>query len=1081
MLAWSAPALQAQVLYGSLVGTVQDPTGGVVPNATVTITNRGTSQTQETTTGGNGGYVLTNVLGGIYDLRVTADGFRTFSQENISVTVNTVRRIEVTLEVGQVTETVTVEAAALSLQTDKADVHVDLSPKAIVNMPLPNYRNYQTLINLVPGATPGRFQNSTDSTPARSLSVNVNGVNRNNNGNKLDGAVNVFIWLPHHAAYVAPAETIETVNISTNNFDADQGMAGGAAVNVTTKSGTNELHGSAFAFHDNQRLRAKNFFSPGAKPKNITNIDGFTVGGPIKKDKIFFFGGWEGYRERQGYERTSMTVATADQREGNFSAYSNAKIFDPLTGNADGTGRTQFTNNIVPLDRQSPITRQMQALVPLPNKPGVSGNFRNVGTASFNRDNFDAKVNWAKSTSMQIWGKYSLLDSQHECFSAFGEGGGLGLCNSAAGDASVKIQLATIGMTKTFSPTFLYDAVYGWTRTDEDIVGKDFGVNFGLDVLGIPGTNGDDPRQGGQPAFVINSYDTLGNPSGWQPTFYNDTTFATEHNFTWIKGSHDIRFGFQGLRHHMNHWQPELGGGPRGQFRFNPGVTGLKGGPAQNQYNSYAGFLLGLPEIMQKSLQFEKMGIFEYQMGWYVRDRWQVSSKLTLSLGLRYERYPLMTRPGRGGIEEWDSETNQVLLGGAGGNPKDLGVATSNKLFAPRLGLAFRLSDKTVIRSGYGITFNPQPLARSLRGFYPLVIANDYNSPNAYQAYAPIAQGIPEFVLPDVDSGSIPLPPTALMRFINGDRLNRGYVQSWNFVIERQLPAGFLTSVGYIGTRTVRSFADINTNASFPGGGTAGRTYAPFFGRTVDTLAWNGFLDTNYHSLQLSINRQAADGLTLKGAYTYSAAINYTDDDGWATVSWNYLPHFERNRARAVYDQPHIFQLGWVYELPFGAGKSHAQTGLARAVLGDWQFNGMASMFQGRRFTLSSSNSSLNAPGNIQTPDQVKPEVEKVGGVGPGQFFFDPTAFAPVTDVRFGSVGRNTMLGPGTVNFAFGLFRKFPITERWIMEFRAESYNATNTPHFMNPGANRSAADFMQVLSAQQDQRQFRMGLRMQW
>jgi hypothetical protein len=490
---------------------------------------------------------------------------------------------------------------------------------------------------------------------------------------------------------------------------------------------------------------------------------------------------------------------------------------------------------------------------------------------------------------------------------------------------------------------------------------------------------------------------------------------------------------------------------------------------------------MGLPEVMQKSLQYEKMGIFENQLAWYVRDRWQVSQKLTLSLGVRYERYPLMTRPGRGGIELWDQESNLVSLGGAGGNERDLGITTSKKLFAPRIGLAYRLNDSTVIRTGYGVTFNPMPLARPLRGFYPLVIANDYNSANSFQPFRPIAEGIPEFDLPDVNQGEIPLPPTALMRFIAGETLKRGYVQSWNFVIERQLPAGFLTSIGYVGTRTVRSFADWNANAAAPGGGTAGR---PFFGphkRSVDTLFWNGFLDTNYHSLQLTINRQVAGGLTLKGAYTYSAAINYTDDDGWAGVNFNYLPHFDRNRARAAYDQPHIFQLGWVYELPFGPGKPHLQSGVGRVILGDWQFNGMASMFQGRRYTITASGASLNAPGNTQTADQVKLDVEKIGGVGPGQFFFDPTAFVPVNQVRFGTVGRNTMLGPGTVNFNFGLFRRFPLTERYLMEFRAESYNATNTPHFNNPGGNVNGADFMQVLSAQQDQRQFRFGLRLEF
>lgn len=1080
VLLMAAAPLRAQVLYGSIVGTVQDRSQAVIAGAKVTITNTGTSQVRETVTNSAGVYAFTNVFPGTYNLSVSAEGFRTYTEENIAVTVNVARRTDVTLDVGQVTEKVTVEATALTLQTEKTDVHVELTSHTVVNLPLPVYRNYQSLINLTPGATPGVFQNSVGSSPERALSVNVNGVNRNNNVTKIDGAPSIFIWLPHHAQYVPPADTIETVNISTNNFDAEQGMAGGASIILNTKSGTNDLHGTAFVFHDNHLVRAKNFFSPGNKPKSIRNIDGFTMGGPVVKNKFFYFGGWEGMRERLGVEQTSLTVATADQRAGNFSAY-NTTIYDPATGNLNGSGRTAFANNTVPLSRQSAIAMKIQDLVPAPLRPGTTSNYFTAGTQSLDRDNFDLKVNWNRTERNTIWGKYSAMRAFFECAPSLGPAYGPGLCGGESGTNSTLDQMATIGQTWTLSPYLIWDGTISWTRHGNASRAPDFGTNYGSDVLGIPGTNGADPRQSGFPLFAISGYTGLGNNNGWQPNYYGDTTYTLEQNFSLVKGSHNLRFGFQGLRHWMNHWQPEIGGGPRGRFNFDQGVTGLSGGPSLTQYNAYASFLLGLPSLIQKSLQYEKMSAFNYQLGWYIRDRWQITPKLTFNWGLRYELYPLMTRGGRGGIEWWDPDTNLVYLGGAGGTPKDIGITTSHKLFAPRVGIAYRVAPKTVIRTGYGITYNPMPLARPLRGFFPLTIAKDFPSPNSFQPVRPLEQGIPEIIGPATNVGSVPLPVDALNRSISGKELKRGYVQSWNFTVERELPGSFIGSVAYVGTQTVRSFADLNINASEPGGGTAGRALYSKFGRTADTNAWNGFLSANYHSLQMAINRHAAAGLTIKGAYTYSKAINMTDDDGWAGLSFNAPSQLARNRALAGYDRTHIFQMGWVYELPFGAGKSHANQGVAKTVLGNWQVNGVSALFSGQPFTVTASGASLNAPGNTQTADQVKPEVQKLGGVGPGAPFYDPTAFAAVTQVRFGNTGRNILRGPGTVNFDLGVFRKFPIGEVFILQFRAEAFNAMNTPHFNNPNANVSSGGFLQVLSANQDQRQFRFGLHLSW
>lgn len=1082
---WHLPA-NAQVLYGSLTGVVSDSAGAVVPNATVKARNVETGQEATGQTNAAGSYTLSTLTPGTYELSITASGFRVLTRRGIAISANTVRREDATLDLGQVTETVTVEAGAVALQADTADVHTELGAREVINMPLPRYRNYQSLINLVPGATPGQYQNSIQAAPGRALSTNVNGVNRNNNATRIDGALSVFLWLPHHTAYVPPAETIETVNIVTNNFDAEQGFAGGAAITVITKSGTNALHGSAWSLHDNGALQAKNFFNRLAKPKNLNNIYGVTLGGPIVKNKLFFFGGWEGVRERQGAS-TNLTVPTADQRAGNFSAY-NAVIYDPQTSSVlSGAGRTPFPNNTIPLARQSAISRRIQDLVPLPNRPGLVGaNFEANGSQRLDKDNLDAKINWNRSTQQTIWGKYSIMNAVVACNAAFGAGGGAALCpsGSSIGDGTLRTQVATIGSTYVFTPSFLWDGVLGWTRQGQAVLGFDYGKFTGRD-LGIPGVNGGstEVRDSGAPLMRISGYTNFLNDTDTRPFLAHDSSWTTQQNFSLNRTKHDIRFGFEGIRHILNHYNPDGGGngGPMGAFNFTQGITSIPGATL-TQFNSYASFLLGLPQTMQRSAQFETMTAYNWQLGWYLRDRWQVSRKLTLSLGVRYELFPLQTRAGRGGIEGYDPNTNLVSVGGIGNVPKDLGISTSKKLFAPRIGVAYRVTNSMVIRTGYGLTYNPMPLARPLRGFFPLVSASTFTSANAFQPFAPLESGIPTIAAPNTSSGFAPLPTTAAMRFISGDTLNRGYVQSWNFFLERQLPGQMIAAIGYVGTQTTRSFADKEINAAAPNGGTAGRPLFSRFGRSIDTWAWNGYLSANYHAVQVSVNRRAGRGLMLKGAYTFSKAINFTDEDGWTgTIMFNWDPVFSRNRARAGYDVPHNFQAGFVYELPTGPGKRYANTGVSRWILGDWQVNGVFAAYSGRPFTVSAAAGTLNAPGNTQTADQVKPVVERLGGIGPGQPYYDPTAFAAPTGLRFGTSGRNLLRGPGAVNMDMSLFRRFPVSERINLEFRAEAANVSNTPHFNNPAANVSAANFLVVTSAVADQRQVRLGLRLAW
>lgn len=1087
--------LHAQVLYGSVLGLIEDPSGAVVPNVTVTITNRETGQTREATTDAAGNYVIPSVLPGRYDVKATASGFRTLTRQDMEVAAGTAARADLRMEVGQVSEQVTVSAGAVQLQTDRSDTSTTLTTKPIQALPLNLYRNYQALINLVPGATPAGFQNSATDTPASSLTTNVNGTPRNMNTTRLDGAVNVNIWLPHHTMYVAPSEAVQEVNVSTTAFDAEQGSAGGAAITVITKSGTNELHGSAWEYHNNQKLRARNFFMrpQDTKPRDTLNIFGATLGGPIVRNKLFYFGHFEGTRQRTGGFQV-FDVPAAQVRAGDFSqaffptgSSTVTPIYDPATGNPDGTGRTQFPGNRIPESRISPIARRILERVPLPNRDGALQNYGLGATGIFDRNNYDYKINFNRNEKHQMWGKSSFLVADVTGIPAFGELIGPAVVQDP-GTGHTFTQTHAVGHTYSITPNVLLDQVLGFTRQSQTVLGEDYGTNWGSEIFGIPGTNGPDIRQSGMPNFVFGTadvvlgtgYSNIGLAATWMPLFRVEQSYTHDTNVNWIRGKHDFRFGFNLVRHHLDHWQPEIEN-PRGGFYFGGGVTALPGGASPNFYNSLAGFLVGQPTSIRKSLQYIEMSGREWQLGWYFRDRWQVNRKLTLSLGLRLDYYPLMTRRDSG-LERLDPETMLVYLGGRGNVPTNAGYSINNPLWAPRIGFAYRMTEKTVLRSGYGLTWDPLPFSRPLRGFYPLTIAQNNVAANDFQAAGSLSTGIPAFNLPDISSGVIPLPPAVDMRS-GWSQINRGYIQSWNFTLERQLPSSFVTSVAYVGTQVTHQLADRDINAAMPGLGNSGRPYAARFNRLRDIKMWDGWLSSNYHSLQVAINRQFSNGLLLKGAYTWSKAINMADDNGWVGVIWNSPEVISRNRARAGYDRTHVFQMAYVYELPFGKGKKWASSGPASWIIGGWGLNGVFYTFTGTPMRFD-SNVVCNCPGNQQTAQQLKEDVEIYGTV---ERWFDTTAFGRGPQNAFGNSGRNIISGPGRIGTDMRLSRIFPIGERFRFELMGEVFNLTNTPWFSNPTTNVDSGTYGRITSTVTQSgrgvsdRQFRLGARLQF
>ncbi|HXB75657.1 MAG TPA: carboxypeptidase regulatory-like domain-containing protein [Candidatus Acidoferrales bacterium] len=1078
-------ATRAQVLYGSLTGNVTDASGGVVSTAKVEARNIGTSISKQVTCDDRGSYVINDLQAGTYRVTVSAPSLSTFVAENVQLDANTVRRVDAQMQVAQVSQTVTVDASAAALQTERADVGSEIQSTQVANLPLGGNRNFQTLLRLVPGSSPPAPSHSSAGNPTGALQSYVNGGADTSNSTRIDGTAVLNFWEGNIIAYVPPAEAIEAVNIVTASFDAEQGQAGGSVVNISIKSGTNTFHGAAWEYNTNSDLKARNFFYYGANnPKNILNQFGLAMGGPIVKNKLFFFADWERYMLRQSVSGL-QSVPTDALRQGNFAG-TGTTIYNPLTGNPDGTGRAPFANNQIPSSLLSPAAMKMAALLPLPNQGiGIANNYFGSASLQYTRDNVDIKINYNPNGKSTLFGRYSVMPAQIFDPQALGPAGGNTFDGGQPGTAPSLTQVAALGGTFNVTPHLLLDANIGFVREPLAAKNVDLTKNYGSDVLGIPGTNGPNPLQGGYPNFVINGFSSLGNPNVSNPFQFRDNDFLYAANVSWMKGSHSLRFGGEFDRYQINHFQAQLKYGVRGGFNFTGGLTALNGGAAPNAYNGWADFMLGLPQAMGKDNQYiNPATVRESTYSFYVRDQWQVSRKLTIDYGARYEFYPFAARDHFGG-NRYDPGTNLALLGGINGVPGDTGVDVGRGQLKPRVGVAYRLNERTVVRAGFGISSDPYYFT-NMRDAYPAVISQQYAGANSYTAAGSLATGIPVLVGPNISQGSFPLPSNVGTLTFPQD-FNRGYIESYNLTAQRDVGLGFNAQAAYVGTRTVRPVSEVNVNAAGPGGGNAGTPLFQKFGNANTINDQIPFLGGRYNSLQSQLTRRVK-GNVLGVVYTYSRAIDYFDTEN-ASLTWAWEPMWSRNKALAGYDRTHNFQTYAVYEVPFGHAHRLANHGIAAAIAGGWSVNTVLSRMSGTPFTVTSSGTSVNAPGNTQTADQVLPTAQILGGHGPNSPYFNPLAFAPVTAVRFGTSGRDIVRGPGFFNLDASVFRDFNVREGWKLQFRTEAYGLTNSPVFANPGATASNATFSNgaitnyngydIISSSTGDRQIRFALKL--
>jgi hypothetical protein len=1058
-----APPALGQVLYGSIVGTVKDSTGGVLPGAAVTITQKETKATREAVTDAAGAYRFPTLQPGTYTVVVAMSGFRTFTRDDVPVTLNTVSRVEAALAVSQLSESVTVSAERAVLQTDRAEVREELRSRELTDLPVPLGRNYQELFRTLPGFTPPEDAHSVPSNPSRALTFNVNGSSNQGNNTRIDGVSSTNVWLPHVVAYVPALESIETVNVVTNNFDAEQGLAGGAAISVQIKSGTNTVRGSAFEYHFNEKMRAKNYFTPAGTDKGKWRDDQFggTVGGPIKQNKLFYFLSYEGTRQHRNVPNT-ISVPTEAVRRGDFSA-TGTTIYDPFTGSPDGTGRTAFPGDVIPQNRISEVARKLMSFMPLPNLPGEMNNYFIQPRFIFNRWTVDSKVNWNATSRLQIFGRYSQLNFYQDNETVLGEQlqgapGGGGNPGIGWGDT----YNFSGGANYTMGNNIVVDANFGWVRMGSNVEMSDLKDNKGLDWLGIPGTNGPNPWDGGTPFFDLDGYADLGTTQNFMPYYRNDDQYQAVANLTWLKGKHSIRFGGDLYFTTLNHIQPEIPDtnfGARGGFNFNAGPTQLRGGAGGTNFNSFASFLLGLPsQAGRLRLNVAPYSTRSWQYSFYVRDQWQVGPRMTLSYGARYEYFPIPTRVDHG-LERYNLQTNMMEIGGLGGIPKDLGIPMQKNLFSPRLGVTFRVTDTAVLRGGFGITNDPYSLARPMRTNLPILTNLVDESANSFTWLRRVEDGIPIIPEPDLQSGTIPVPGNVTVVTLPDD-FNRGRVESWNVAFEKELGWGLVGEAAYVGTRQVDQLGVREQNWSPIGGGSAGRQLVQRFGRTASTQLIAPIGNSHYNGLQTRLGRRFRNGFSFNVNYTFSRAIGIAgavNSDNQPVIKIPEL--YDLNRGISGINIPHVVNIRSIAELPFGSGRRWLrEPGLLSAVLGGWQLNNILSFRSGRPFTVTTSTTPLNTPSIGSNPaDRVKDDVEILGGVGRGNSYFDPFAFAVVSEARLGNSGYNSMKGPGVAQWDLGLFRQIGLAGRRTLQVRVEAFNVTNRPQFGNPGSNRSS------------------------
>jgi hypothetical protein len=1072
--------LLGQAVNGTLLGTVTDSTGAAVAGAKVVATDVGTGILHQSATNESGNYTFPDLQPGIYSVTIEAKGFKKLTQQNINLLSNTTIRVDLALTLGSVTESVTVTTEPPMLQTDRADISTKLEADAVVNMPLGTNRNYQTLLNVVPGTAPAVFQHSQFFNAASTLQTEANGMPRVSNLYQIEGIDDdertglLQIMIP-------PAEAIATVDISTNNFEAELGRAIGAVINVTLKSGTNKFHGSAFEFIQNNYVNARSYFSTASLGHLSYNYFGGSVGGPIIKDKLFFFGD---YLHTTDHENISNIMTIPDPRYYTFTTGqagcsdihgcinllaamngTKGQIYDPTNfsdGNIHsgvaGDDRIAFPDNQIPYALMQNYPVSIAILQKLNAAAAASGTVAGVTSGTTYKplnnpanndtenvpfrkvtDSYDIKIDYTPREKDHISYRYSYEKSTPYQASAWGAflGGPAPTSNGGFEGNGLQAAYSTgINADHVFSPSFFTELRLGVAHYGSSATPIDYGANDAT-TLGVPGVNlSGQPFTTGQVAVTVNG--GFNNPmigySASLPWVRGESNIDIVNNWTKIIRNHTIKWGGDVRRIHDNLLQDQTFSA-RGAYTFSDVQTSDAASPGTTIANDIASFLLQQPSQSGRDVNT----IFPRYRQWWIfafaSDKWQVTPKLTADIGVRWEDYPPATPAVAGGFSNYNPANDTLTMAGYTGtnNPSNLGMATDYKYFAPRLGASYRVSEKTVVRAGFGISYTPfmdntyaynypirsnnsfQPVGSST--YIPAVIPTttftaacpQYGTGNFTVSTlqcgfpAPVAVTIPTngiISLPQTNYGLTGLPAVLANQLIGQVytyiplNFRNPYASSWNLAVQQALPFNMSLQVAYVANHGTRMSVSQNINLpkTYDGGSKSDPQYVTF-GRTAATNQYFMDFSSNYNSLQAQLTKRFSHGLYFTSAVTWGKALTYStggDDDG----SLMFFVNFRQNYAPADFDRKVNFEETFNYALPFGKGQPWLNTNkVADLIVGGWKLTGIVSIVSGLPFTASTNGSNLNTPGTTETAT-LTGKFNKLKGIGASSYWFDPTVFS---------------------------------------------------------------------------------------
>jgi hypothetical protein len=1143
-----------QNFYGSILGVVSDPSSAPIGGAAVSVTNNGTGARQAIQSSGNGEFRFVNLVPGNYKLDVEKAGFKHYTRDRIAVEVESAVRVDASMSVGDVTQSIEVSATTPLLQTENASLSQVVNSAEVQALPL-NGRNVLNLAELVPGVVPQGLAdgNPTGKNVFAAGNYQIGGGTANQSASFFDGAP-MNITYGNIMAINPTQDAVEEFRVQTNNNTAEYGRYTGGVINLTSKSGTNSLHGSAYEFLRNRALNAASFFanaSRSGKAAFVQNQFGANAGGPIWKNKLFFFTSYEGYRARQGVLFTE-TVPTPAELTGNFAGYLNGSgaqipIYNPFSttcpnaSNLSTCTRTPFPGNVIPATMLNPVSSKIIGF-PEYGQPNTGGqlytnnfNFaRNVATGG-NNDQVNGRFDYQVSDKQRILARFTRLDSSNQPVNVYGNGFLNG--DPYSPEAYVTTQ-AVLADTYIFSPTKVLDVRAAFTRWYYTRIPGTLGTNESTAVgfpsyfAQIPTLNGQSPSTT-MPTIVVAS-PTI-NQISTGLLLGRDDTYALSPTFTWIKGKHTIKFGAELHKNELNYFQNNS---PGGTFSFDNAFTSVNSLSPGATGSGLASFELGVPtgasyaSLVQTS--FFTYATLHYQ-GYFVTDTFQATNKLTLTMGLRYEIPGVYTERFNRQATFNPGEANPALQGVTVNGAPVMGafdlVGTSNHpetglnpehygLLAPRLGVAYRLSDKTVIRTGGGVFFIPATV-QFTQGPYsnPVDYYNNVEITSLNGGVTPqntFSNPFPTGMI--APAGRNSNFQSALLGGSLGGHgdlqyENAGYTMQWNFTVQHQFPMDIALEVGYAGLRGKHlplgyQFDQLNPQYFSQGSALNNLVANPFYGvvptgalaqTTVkagqlllpypqylslsDPANYDG--DSTYHSLQAKVEKRFKNGGTLLGAYTFSKVLadvesltTWLDTTLGGDAGYQNYYNLKGEKSISSFDSRQRLVVSYVYDLPLGKGQRYLSSarGIADRVVAGWGVNGVVTFQDGFPLGFTATPNNLSAFNVGLRPNVVAGCNKTTSGSAQSRLtdWFNPACFAVPTAYTLGNEARTdpNLRGPGIANYDFAIFKRTSITERFNLEFRAEAFNLFNRVQFAPPNtvATTAANNTFGVISSQLNQ-----------